>query len=51
MGYFNSMVIHAPLEDVLRTLRWESEKEGGVADFCNPTYHALLQDLKQHYSN
>ena len=35
---------------VLWTSEWESEKEGGVADFCNPIYHALLQDLKAHFS-
>jgi len=35
---------------VLWTSQWESEKEGGVADFCNPIYHALLQDLKSHFS-
>ena len=35
---------------VLWTSKWESEKEGGVADFCNPIYHALLQDLKAHFS-
>ncbi|MFO7846615.1 MAG: SRPBCC family protein [Balneolaceae bacterium] len=28
---------------------WESTREGGVADFCNPIYHALLQDLKAHF--
>jgi hypothetical protein len=34
---------------VLWTSRWKSEK-GGVADFCNPIYHAILQDLKAHFS-
>lgn len=29
---------------------WNSSKDGGVADFCNPIYHALLQDLKSHFS-
>ena len=29
---------------------WESAKEDGVADFCNPIYHAILQDLKSHFS-
>lgn len=29
---------------------WESTKNGGVAEFCNPIYHALLQDLKSHFS-
>jgi hypothetical protein len=31
------------------TSKWESES-GGVADFCNPIYHALLNDLKGHFS-
>jgi hypothetical protein len=35
---------------VMWASQWESEKEGGVADFCNPIYHALLQDLKIHFS-
>jgi hypothetical protein len=34
---------------VLWTSKWESEKEGGVAEFCNPIYHALLQDLKEYF--
>lgn len=29
---------------------WKSTKDGGVADFCNPIYHAILQDLKSHFS-
>lgn len=29
---------------------WKSEKDGGVADFCNQIYHALLQDLKAHFA-
>ena len=35
---------------VLWTSKWASSKDGGVADFCNPIYHALLQDLKLHFS-
>jgi hypothetical protein len=35
---------------VLWTSQWEATKEDGVADFCNPVYHALLQDLKSHFS-
>ncbi len=35
---------------VLWTSDWASEKEAGVADFCNPIYHALLQDLKEHFT-
>ena len=33
---------------VLWTSRWESES-GGVAEFCNPIYQALLADMKQHF--
>ena len=32
------------------TSRWESTKEGGVAAFFHPIYHALLQNLKNHFS-
>lgn len=35
---------------VIWASKWNSSKEGGVADFCNPIYHALLQDLKNHFS-
>ncbi|MCF6213673.1 MAG: SRPBCC family protein [Flavobacteriaceae bacterium] len=35
---------------VLWTSKWASEKEEGVADFCNPIYHAILQDLKSHFA-
>jgi len=35
---------------VLWTSNWKHAKENGVADFCNPIYHALLQDLKSHFS-
>lgn len=28
---------------------WEWTKDGGVAEFCNPIYHALLQELKRHF--
>jgi len=34
---------------VLWTSKWELEKEVGVAEFCNPLYKALLQDLKSHF--
>ncbi len=30
--------------------KWDTSKSGGVAEFCNPIYHALLQDLKSHFS-
>jgi len=34
---------------VLWTSSWKSEKESGVADFCNPIYHAVLNELKNHF--
>lgn len=34
---------------VLWTSSWEDSK-GGVADFCNPIYKALLAALKEHFS-
>ena len=35
---------------VLWTSKWASTKDGGVAEFCNPVYHAILQDLGSHFS-
>ena len=35
---------------VLWTSKWKTTKEDGVADFCNPIYHAILQDLKNYFS-
>ena len=35
---------------VLWTSVWESS-QGGVADFCNPIYHALLSDLKATFES
>ena len=35
---------------VLRTSTRKSAKDDTVADFCNPIYHVLLQDLKRHFS-
>lgn len=34
---------------VLWTSRWEDSK-GGVAEFCNPIYRALLADLKKTFA-
>jgi len=33
---------------VLWTSEWESSN-GGVAELCNPIYHAILGDLKGHF--
>lgn len=35
---------------VVWSSKWKSEKEEGAADFCNPIYHAILQDLNSHFS-
>lgn len=35
---------------VLWTSNWDSSKESGVAEFCNPIYIALLQVLKRNFS-
>ena len=34
---------------VLWTSTWETDG-GGVEEFCNPIYRALLNDLKQHFA-
>lgn len=34
---------------VVWSSNWQSAIEDGVADFCNPIYHAILQDLKIHF--
>ncbi len=53
-GYVGKVSVRAITENntsfVQWSSRWDSEKEGGVADFCNPIYHALLQDLKARFS-
>ena len=53
-GYIGEVAVYAVTENdtsfVLWTSKWKNEKEGGVAEFCNPIYHALLQDLKLHFS-
>jgi hypothetical protein len=54
-GYVGEVTVHSVSNNntsfVLWTSKWASEKETGVADFCNPIYHAILQDLKEHFSN
>ena len=53
-GYIGNVQVLPITDDntslVVWTSSWQSDKEGGVADFCNPIYHALLQDLKSHFS-
>lgn len=53
-GYVGSVQVLPITENntslVVWTSKWEDDKEGTVADFCNPIYHALLQDLKAHFS-
>lgn len=53
-GYIGTVEVREVSADNTSYVSWKSEwanaKEGGVADFCNPIYHALLQDLKGHFS-
>ena len=53
-GYIGEVNVFEVSEDntafVVWTSRWASTKEDGIADFCNPIYHALLQDLKSHFA-
>lgn len=53
-GYIGEVTVFPISENntsfVLWSSNWKSAKEDGVADFCNPIYHALLQDLKTHFS-
>ena len=54
-GYIGEVTVIPITEDdssvVVWTSKWASDKDGRVADFCNPIYHALLQDLKNHFRN
>ena len=54
-GYLGEVTVIPITENntsvVVWTSKWASDKDGGVADFCNPIYHALLQDLKSHFGN
>jgi len=51
-GYVGELTIFPVTENnssfVLWTTRWDLEKNESVADFLNPLYKALLQDLKTH---
>ena len=53
-GYVGEVAVFSVSEDdssfVLWTSKWKSTKEDGVTELCNPMYHALLQDLKNHFS-
>lgn len=53
-GYIGEVKVFSVSENdssfVLWTSEWRAAKKDGVADFCNPIYHALLQDLKLHFS-
>lgn len=53
-GYVGEVMVYSVSENntsfVLWTSKWESAKEDGVAELCNPIYHALLQDLKSYFS-
>ncbi len=52
-GYIGEVSVF-PITDtnstfVLWTSSWEDSK-GGVAEFCNPIYRALLEALKKHFA-
>jgi len=53
-GYVGEVTVYSVSDSndsfVLWTSKWATQKQGGVADFCNPIYHAILQDLKSHFS-
>ena len=53
-GYVGQVTV-LPVSDnntsfVMWTSAWKSANGDGVADFCNPIYHAVLQDMKGHFS-
>jgi len=51
-GYVGELTVFPVTENnssfVLWTTRWDLEKNESVADFLNPLYKALLQDLKTY---
>ena len=53
-GYIGEVTVFQISENntsfVIWSSHWKSAKEDGVADFCNPIYHAILQDLKSHFA-
>jgi len=53
-GYVGTVTVY-PVTDTNTAFvewksEWKSEKDSGVAELCNPIYHALLQDLKAYFS-
>jgi len=54
IGYVGELIVFPVTENnssfVLWITKWELEKEVGVAEFLNPLYEALLQDLKSYIS-
>jgi len=53
-GYIGEVTVFPVTENnssfVLWTSKWDSAIEEGVADFFNPIYYGVLQDLKTHFS-
>lgn len=53
-GYIGEVTVFPISENntsfVIWSSHWKSAKVDGVADFCNPIYRAILQDLKNHFS-
>lgn len=52
-GYIGEVTVFEISENntsfVIWSSNWKSAKEDTVANFCNPIYHAILQDLKSHF--
>lgn len=52
-GYVGTVSVFSVTENnttfVEWTSKWRTAKDEKVAEFCNPIYHGLLQDLKKHF--
>jgi carbon monoxide dehydrogenase subunit G len=52
-GYVGEVSVQPVTDDDSTFVIWSSSWDtdgGGVEDFCNPIYRALLNDLKQHFA-
>ncbi len=52
-GYTGVVRVRPVSSDGTAFVEWSSswdESEGGVAEFCNPVYQALLSDLQAHFA-
>ena len=53
-GYVGTVKVTPVTDNNTTYVEWTSSWEtsgGGVAEFCNPIYRALLADLKAHFSS